>query len=221
MLMAENDFPPIVTHMSKQVGQKNELNIVIPKTSKLYYEFTKEENPYLKDDTRFENSVSSFANHATLEKHITSIEKSEDFITLKLNTEKMNCQIIRVIEDYNFNNQFIFDYKVAHGYVLKIEITNHKESLDNQRLLQELKYMTKKYITALLSLGYKTWIWDGNKFKNDTNVILFNTSIYSSGYTNSLAIYEKSVHKRYSKLKKEIEQLDIDSEYQVLNKILK
>lgn len=219
--MAENDFPPIVTHMSKQVGKKNELNIVIPKTSKLYYEFTKEENPFLKDDARFENSVSSFVNHAMLDKHITSIEKSEDFIILKLNTEKMNYQIIRVVEDYNINNQFIFDYKVAHGYVLKIEITNHREGLDSERVFDELKYMSKKYRTALFNLGYKTLIWKGDTFKNDTNVVIIKTQVYSSGYTYSLIIYEKSIHKQYSKTKREIEQLDIESEYQVLNTILK
>ena len=47
--MTENDFPPIVTHMSKQVGKKNELKVVIPNTSKLYYDFTKEKNNYLVD----------------------------------------------------------------------------------------------------------------------------------------------------------------------------
>lgn len=219
--MAANDFPPIVTHMSTQVGQKNELNIVIPNTSRLYYDFTNEVNPYLNDNRRFQNKIPSWVDHALLDKNITSIEKNQDSITLKLNTENIPYQVIRVVEDYNVNNQFIFDYTVGHGYVVHIEISLHNEGLDDRSVFEEVKYMHKKYIPALLNLGYKTGIFDGSKFKNDKNIIILNTSMYSTGYSYSLTIYERSVYNKYKKIKKQIEEGDIDSKYKILNTILK
>lgn len=220
--MAVNDFPPIVTHMSTQVGKKNELNIVIPNTSRLYYDFVKEENPFLRDDRRFQNKTPSWVDYSLLDKHITSIEKNQDSITLKLNTENIPYQVIRVVEDYNRDNQFIFDYIVGHGYVVNIEISIHNEGLaDEVIVFEEVKYMTKKYLTALLDLGYKTGMFDGYKFKNDKNIIILNTSLYSTGYSYSLNIYERSVYDKYKKIKKEIEESDIDSKYKILNTILK
>jgi hypothetical protein len=220
--MAANDFPPIVTHMSTQVGKKNELNIVIPNTSRLYYDFAREENPFLKDDRRFQNKTPSWIDYSLLDKHITSIEKNQDSITLKLNTENIPYQVIRVVEDYNRDNQFIFDYTVGHGYVVNIEISIHNEGLaDEMVVFEEVKYMAKKYLTALLELGYKTGIFDGSKFKNDKNIIILNTSLYSTGYSYSLNIYERSVYDKYKKIKKEIEESDIDNKYKILNTILK
>lgn len=219
--MAANDFPPIVTHMSTQVGKKNELSIVIPKTSRLYYDFAKEENPFLNDNYRFQNKIPSWVDHALLDKNITSIEKNQDSITLKLNTENIAYQVIRVVEDYNVNNQFIFDYTVGHGYVVNIEISLHNEGLDDMIVFEEVKYMHKKYIPALLNLGYKTGVFDGSKFKNDKNMILLNTNMYSTGYTYSLVIYERSVYDNYKKIKKEIDEGDINSKYKILNTILK
>lgn len=220
--MTENDFPPIVTHMSTQVGKKSELNIIIPRTSKLYYDFTKEEDPFLKDDRRFQNKTTSWVNHALLDKNITSIEKNQDSITLKLNTENIPYQVIRVVEDYNKDNQFIFDYSIGHGYVVNIEIfLNNEGFADEMVVFEEVKYITKKYVTALLSLGYKTGIFDGDKFKNDKNVIINKITMKNTSYTYSLTIYEKDVYKNYKKIKEEIEESDIDSKYKILNTILK
>jgi hypothetical protein len=220
--MAVNDFPPIVTHMSTQVGKKNELNIVIPNTSRLYYDFAKEENPFLKDDRRFQNKTPSCVDHSILDKHITSIEKNQDSITLKLNTENIPYQVIRVVEDYNKDNQFIFDYSVGHGYVVNIEISLHNEGLaDEMVVFEEVKYITKKYVTALLGLGYKTGLFDGDKFKNDKNVIINKIMMHNTSYTYSLTIHEKDVYKNYKKVKQEIEECNIDSKYKILNTILK
>lgn len=220
--MTENDFPPIVTHMSTQVGKKSELNIIIPRTSKLYYDFTKEEDPFLKVDRRFQNKTPSFVDHALFDKHITSIEKNQDSITLKLNTENIPYQVIRIVEDYNKDNQFIFDYTVGHGYVVNIEISLHNEGLaDEMVVFEEVKYITKKYVNALLGLGYKTGLFDGDKFKNDKNIIINKIMMHNTSYTYSLTIHEKDVYKNYKKVKQEIDECNIDSKYKILNTILK
>lgn len=218
--MTENDFPPIVTHMSKQVGKKNELKVVIPNTSKLYYDFTKEKNNYLNDDNRFQNVTSSYVDHGLLDQHIISIEKNESSITLNLNIEHIQSQLIRIVEDYNRNNQLIFNYTVGHGYVLNIEITNNRYRLDADQIFEDVKYMNNKYITALLALGYKSWFFDYEKFKNDKNIIINKIEMYIREYSYSLTIYDKDVYKKYKKLKKEISERDLDNEYKILDKVL-
>lgn len=222
MIMTASDFPPIVTHMSTQVGKKSELNIVIPITSKLYYDFTKEEDPFLKDDRRFQNKTPSWVNHALLDKNITSIEKKQNSITLKINTDNIPYQVIRVVEDYNMDNQFVFDYTVGHGYIVKIAMFIKNEDVSDEMIVcEDVKYINKKYVNALLGLGYKKRIFNIDNFRNDKNVIINKTIMNSTSYTCSLTIYEKDVYKNYKKIKQEIEKCCIDNKYKILNTILK
>lgn len=220
--MTVNNFPPIISHLGTQVGKKNELVLVIPKTSKLYYVFTKEEDTYPVQPNQFINNLNSLMAYEDIEEHITSIEKNETSITVKINLENIKYQTIRVGDDYNSKNPFVFDYTIGHGYIINIEIITIRyfEEEDIMEVYEETKHLAAKFKDALISIGYTSPFYS-KKYKNDKNIAHVWIRSKRISCTLTLSLYEKEVYKNYHKLKKIMKEKNLDKQYQILNTILK
>lgn len=219
--MSVNNFPPIISHLGTQVGKKNELVLVIPKTSKLYYLFTGEEDIYRNQHNQFVNSLNSLLAYEDIEEHITSIEKNETSITVKINIEHIKFQTIIIGDDYNRKNPFVFEYTIGYGYVINIKmITIRYTNDDIVELYTETKHLVKKCENALIEIGYNSRFYS-SKYKNDKNIVQVLIGTDKTSCTLILSIYEKSIYRNYHKLEKNMKDMNIDKQYQILNTILK
>lgn len=220
--MTVNNFPPIISHLGTQVGKKNEFVLVIPKTSKLYYIFTGEEDTYLEQPNQFINNLNSLMAYEDIEEHITSIEKQESSITVTLNLEDIKYQTIKVGDDYNPKNPFVFEYTIGHGYVIKIEMItmtyeNREKVID---LLEDTRYVAKKLKNALSEIGYKSPFYSFG-YKNEKNRAHVWVNTETTSVSLTLSIYDKNVYKNYGILINSMKEKNIDKKYQILNTILK
>lgn len=221
MSMIVNTFPPILSHLGTQVGKKDELVLVIPKTSKLYYIFTKEKDTYKENTNQFINSLKSLMTYEDIEEHITSIEKNETSITVIINLEHIKYQTITVGDDYNSKNPFVFEYTIGHGYVINIQMITIRYTQDDiVALYQETKQLVKKCKEALIRIGYTSRFYS-SKYKNDKNIVHVWISTEKISCTLKLSIYEKHVYKNYSNLDRLMKENNLDKQYQILNTILK
>jgi hypothetical protein len=221
MSMTVNDFPPILSHLGTQVGKKDELILVIPKTSKLYYIFTKEEDTYKNNTNQFINSLKSLIAYEDIEEHITSIEKNETSITVIINLKHIKYQTITVGDDYNSKNPFVFEYTIGHGYVINIQMITIRYTQDDiVELYQETKQLVKKCKDALIRIGYTSHFYS-SKYKNDKNIVQVWIRPEKISCTLTLSIYEKYVYKNYNNLDKLMKENNLDKQYQILDTILK
>jgi len=220
--MSVNNFPPIISHLGTQVGKKNELVLVIPKTSKLYYVFTKEEDTYLDQPNQFINNLNSLIAYEDIEEHITSIEKQQSSITVTLNLEDIKYQTIQVGDDYNPNNPFVFEYTIGHGYVLKIQMITITYETKNKviNLLEDARYVAKKIKNALIDIGYKSTFYSFG-YKNVNNRAYVWVNPETDFVSLNLLIYEKDTYKNYERLINSMKEKNIDKKYKILNTILK
>ena len=221
--MSVNDFPPILSQLGTQVGKQKELTLVIPQTSKLYYIFQKEEGDlYRITENQFVNSLNSLIAYEDIKEHITSIEKNETSITVKINLENIKYQTIRVGDDYNRKNPFVFDYTIGHGYIINIEIITIRyfEEEEIMKVYEETRHLAAKFKDALISIGYTSPFYS-EKYKNDKNIAHVWIRSKRISCTLTLSLYEKSVYKNYHKLEKFMKAKNLDKQYEILNTILK
>lgn len=219
--MTIDNFPPIISHLGTQVGKKNELILVIPNTSKLYYIFAKEDDLYKSITDQFISNINSFMIYEDIEEHIVSTQKNETSIIVKLNIEHIKYQTIRIAEDYNPKNPFVFDYIIGHGYVLNIQIvTVRYTNEDIVELYEETKYLAKKCKNALVDIGYKSPFFSSN-YKNDKNIAQVWVTPSQISCSLALSIYEKDIYKNYTELENIMKEKNLEQKYQLLNTILK
>lgn len=219
--MTTDNFPPIISHLGTQLGKKNELTLVIPKTSKLYYIFTKEENLYNLQSNQFVSDLSSMMAYEDIEEHIIHTQTNENSIVVTLNIEHIKHQTIRIAEDYNPKNPFVFDYTIGHGYVINIEMTTIRYTDgDIMELFEETKHIAKKCHDALITIGYKSPFYKSS-YKNDKNVARIWVLAKRVSCTLTISLFEKDVYKNYHKIEKIMKAKNIEKHYQILNTILK
>lgn len=238
----DNNVPPTLEKLTKQVGLKDELQVFIPEKSPQYfYYFAIDHKIAHEFRKKFFADVGNYRSFFNLESNSTeskldpSIIKDMNFYSngVMLTIDVKNSSL-SVIESDSRYSTFNVKYTFAYGQVLKAELITKIKNKSNDRFDKEgMKYVLNTYKTALKNNGYKdsTFLGWGNEdlFTKDNSVIEIGSNekdvspVYLGYLIPAIAtmtVYDKDIYDNYSKIEDEIKNKSFEKDYNRLNRIL-
>jgi hypothetical protein len=235
----DKNVPPSVDVLTTQVGEKDELEIFVPKMSLRYISYFivdhKDARDYrtkyyngLGNDVKSEENPDAtkrgFANPATINK----MTFYKNGILVNINVKDSPYTEFAVGD---FDSTYDIRYTYGHGYVMKAElVTNTKSAGDAGKI----DYVVNEYKTALKNKGYSYeslfgYFQESPLYAKDETVIAINVYkssmaeriIYNYKYDKAvMVITNKEVFNNYEKIEADIKKKDYDVEFTKLGRIL-
>lgn len=222
------NFPMIFSQMTKMVGEKETVDILIPKDSYLIEKLfpvpdEKIEKTFGIDFSRMRRGFVSEASSDIAERIIKTVETEHGKI-ITINLKGLKLQTLRVVDDKS-NNIFFNEYELADSMVIKAKLILAKSELfsDYDETTRDYNYLAKRYSMFLDSQHFNTLVFDKGRV-NTASKIYASTIIdnkIKAPYSNiTLTVMKSDMHENYDKIIAKLSDKALDAKYKQLNEIL-